>query len=504
MVGNGAGRKVKNMSRHRKKKHRFKGASMGGKLSALARGDSSLRHEQKRVGVSEMYDADKFAAVKTCSICEKNFTGWDNNARPINDGRCCNECNEKHVIPARIEQRYYAKDPIAMAKAQAVARGLGDGDVRVIANAVQEPFKTVANTVLDDIHRKNDKLEQALRQAGIITDDHFDGVHTVEGKWVKRKAGFGSVASDVPFSGTRREEMFNFRAGFSDGRPANEQEQAAAESDLALVREWLTGGHFKLKAPQHPLMHKALKALDLRRVYDEDGKLVEIENADTADLQSLLVHHDWAAVLGDAPDTQGEWIPPYTHQCFEFLVSASPHGEEKLLPVLAFVNEESNRSTMLICMRTFTKGWIYDCALLSLMADNFRVDARASQGRLRRGLDLSALRPLIFKQVRACCILLEAEVAETTPIRDMTYRRNEPPKDNSEPLPKLGYNVVSLADRHHTERLPPGEIHQSTRRRPRLHFRRRHWRHYPTHRTQIPWTLAGNPELGFVEKEYRL
>lgn len=27
-----------------------------------------------------------------CSICGKKYDGFDNNARPINNGRCCDEC----------------------------------------------------------------------------------------------------------------------------------------------------------------------------------------------------------------------------------------------------------------------------------------------------------------------------------------------------------------------------------------------------------------------------
>ena len=43
---------------------------------------------------------------QVCSICGKPYTGYGNNAQPINDGRCCDECNAKVVIPKRIE-RYY-------------------------------------------------------------------------------------------------------------------------------------------------------------------------------------------------------------------------------------------------------------------------------------------------------------------------------------------------------------------------------------------------------------
>ena len=43
-----------------------------------------------------------------CSICNKeiepDMNGWSggNNAQPVNDGRCCNECNNNIVIPERI------------------------------------------------------------------------------------------------------------------------------------------------------------------------------------------------------------------------------------------------------------------------------------------------------------------------------------------------------------------------------------------------------------------
>lgn len=43
-----------------------------------------------------------------CSICQNEIPvkqgGWSsgNNAQPVNDGRCCDECNAEVVIPARL------------------------------------------------------------------------------------------------------------------------------------------------------------------------------------------------------------------------------------------------------------------------------------------------------------------------------------------------------------------------------------------------------------------
>jgi hypothetical protein len=38
----------------------------------------------------------------TCSICNQTFQGFGNNAHPINNGRCCDDCNTT-VIQTRIK-----------------------------------------------------------------------------------------------------------------------------------------------------------------------------------------------------------------------------------------------------------------------------------------------------------------------------------------------------------------------------------------------------------------
>ncbi len=39
---------------------------------------------------------------KICSICGKEYDGFGNNAEPVNDGKCCDDCNINVVIPARL------------------------------------------------------------------------------------------------------------------------------------------------------------------------------------------------------------------------------------------------------------------------------------------------------------------------------------------------------------------------------------------------------------------
>ena len=46
----------------------------------------------------------KKETVKTCSICGEILENHGNNPQPFtNKGQCCDNCNVKYVIPARLE-----------------------------------------------------------------------------------------------------------------------------------------------------------------------------------------------------------------------------------------------------------------------------------------------------------------------------------------------------------------------------------------------------------------
>ena len=48
---------------------------------------------------------DNKKEAKTCCICGRSFVGWGNNPWPIKeDGECCDKCNFRVVLPARIKQ----------------------------------------------------------------------------------------------------------------------------------------------------------------------------------------------------------------------------------------------------------------------------------------------------------------------------------------------------------------------------------------------------------------
>ena len=42
-----------------------------------------------------------------CSICSEEIQDWiGHNAQPVNNGRCCNMCDEQIVIPTRLAREY--------------------------------------------------------------------------------------------------------------------------------------------------------------------------------------------------------------------------------------------------------------------------------------------------------------------------------------------------------------------------------------------------------------
>ena len=43
--------------------------------------------------------------MDTCSICHSEFEGFGNNAQPINDGTCCDDCNGLVIIERIKEMR---------------------------------------------------------------------------------------------------------------------------------------------------------------------------------------------------------------------------------------------------------------------------------------------------------------------------------------------------------------------------------------------------------------
>jgi DNA-directed RNA polymerase subunit RPC12/RpoP len=61
-----------------------------------------MESKEKIVGGMEMATQTN----KLCSICGKMYIGYGNNAMPVNEGVCCDNCNHNIVMPERLKELF--------------------------------------------------------------------------------------------------------------------------------------------------------------------------------------------------------------------------------------------------------------------------------------------------------------------------------------------------------------------------------------------------------------
>jgi hypothetical protein len=118
-------------------------------------------------------------------------------------------------------------------------------------------------------------------------------------------------------------------------------------------------------------------------------------------------------------------------------------------------------------------------------------------GQTIRDDKLEHLVELVGNQIRAACIALDADVAATTLVRESYVGKERDAKE----YPEYEFYTINIASRSRAEAL---QAHGAAKGTKRLHFRRGHWRHFAASKTWVRWCLVGNPELGFIDKQYRL
>jgi hypothetical protein len=111
-----------------------------------------------------------------------------------------------------------------------------------------------------------------------------------------------------------------------------------------------------------------------------------------------------------------------------------------------------------------------------------------------------------FDFIRAACIAIDCKgaIAEDVEVPPKLARKRE--REGKAPLPT--YKVINVRRREGVAH-KPGELPS---RRVRLHLRRGHWwprldnreSRFDRFRTWRPWRLVGDPDLGYIEHEYRI
>jgi hypothetical protein len=256
------------------------------------------------------------------------------------------------------------------------------------------------------------------------------------------------------------------------------------------VFTWLQKGDYKLEKPQGNAWHKLMTAFAQSKVKvcrNEDNTSAKSTQElffNTAVLrgdaykkaQVFVVEHNWGGLF-TGEDLESEFKLPGEENAFDFVINGRR--------VIFTCNED--------WCEMFVRSDQEDIWFLMIS------DRTSSFARRQNELD--DLAQFILRQIKAISISLESEVATTEVVR-APHKLNAK-REKQGKLPIRDYHIVSLARRTRPERLltpsNPGE-----RNSPRLHFRRGHWVHYPNHKTWRKWTLVGDPDLGFIDKHYRL
>jgi hypothetical protein len=320
-----------------------------------------------------------------------------------------------------------------------------------------------------------------LDKSKLLTGTYVPGTRDTHWDFLNKDTGapLGSAPissyAKVMVDRAKRKVAEEARAGGQRGPTEDPKGEAPSSSSdthtFALLTNWIDSGPLRLEKVHHSVAH---------RIVPMGGLPLEAH--------VLLINHNWAALLNRAAISGAAGPPsyrlPYPCTVFEFFFTGGVHA----VCVATQPNEDITASTH-FCIKS-----IWFKAETEITYDDHGV--LQNPGDLANSPLLKAY-DLITANIFAISVMLEAEVAEATPISE-AYKRNRERPVRKE-LPGMSHHVVSLARRPRSSRAPyPGEPRIS----PRLHFRRGHWRHFSSHRTWIKWQLVGDPDLGFIEKEY--
>ncbi len=277
-------------------------------------------------------------------------------------------------------------------------------------------------------------------------------------------------------------------------------------------------GPLMLQRPTGTVFHKARQSFeegDMLMPYanfsDHDDSVPITEHPGmrggyAGDHHIFLVEHNWAGAFADSNALEGEERRmPYPLTAFEFQINS----RRIVVNIVQWDDRDKPRPvdlpphTSLVTIQT-KAGWMLPMAY-EFQPHGFVIPQHISSREEIKATKfvqvITPLMALIHAQIRAILIMLSAEVAETPVVR-IPHKLNEARVKKGK-KPMLDYHVVSLAKRARYESLPTGPYHEPSHRK-RLHWRRGHDRHYANHKVWIKRQLVGNPDLGFIDKHYRL
>lgn len=314
----------------------------------------------------------------------------------------------------------------------------------------------------------------------------------------------GIKESDVKFSGLPRGELLTeVKRLRRDVRKHEKEKNGYMEKCRRLDRLIGVENDVELWAKDFLIFEKPSggAAVSLRAAFENKEVMSwheEIHDLDVVGFDDVYqeaeifrVEHDWFKAIKKADEFEsGSFRLPYETSIFEFQVS-------RKAVVAMCINYGSDGAENEIVMQIATEsffGWSLSHNLYRHAGGRWEV---VQSGQTIKEDKLEHLVELIGNQIRAACIALDADVATTTLVRE-THSGDEPELKD---FPEYEFYTIGLAPRSRAEALAS---HGELKGTKRLHFRRGHWRHFTASKTWVRWCLVGNPELGFIDKQYRL
>lgn len=237
------------------------------------------------------------------------------------------------------------------------------------------------------------------------------------------------------------------------------------------IKEWIGHTACKIESNECSRVHQLFEAIKRGELIGAELDVKTMVPTDAMDLsQVFVVKHDWYGVLAEQVEaSEGDVMLPYDQCIFEMVINGRC--------VIVWTGQTEGEKPRACPFVQIDGKWYCGSEV-----DTFKGG------------------PLHFAwlQVVGVCIALDAEVA-THEVQRAPVALNKKRESNGK-YPLKDFHVVDLSKRHRVSTGAPSGTHKS----PRMHFRRGHWRHFEQSRTWIRWMLVGNPDLGFVDKRYRL
>lgn len=254
--------------------------------------------------------------------------------------------------------------------------------------------------------------------------------------------------------------------------------RAFAEHGISQARAWWDSNPTEIGRPAGSALHKLVEDWHAGTVVIPEGANKAVYAAYILVQKPIfLIEHNWAGALGEEFDFNDmEYRLPADFCALEFNISGH-----------RVIHIEAQNYGALLAIQV-GKQWV-----AMMLPPGYQLPTQRAEG-------LAGIIQITGQNARALAVVLDSGIATSNEVQAAAALNKARAKSGK--IPISDYHVVYLRAQH--ERVDADDSGIGSRKR--LHFRRGHYRHFADgkRKTWIRWTLAGDPNLGFIEKRYRL